>query len=254
MFNSQLWKNSFKNTLIVWLFCIPFFSFITIILLVSIRYNNENISLTVYQNIIKILFDQYGILVISTFLISGTISLITRPIEKGHLTFILSSNLSRTSIVLSRFFYFLFSITVYVFVVFVINAVFMKINHINTEQFNLINWALQCFSFWLMVSAIGSLCFMFSCLFNKSTFVLICNGAIFTLFVASDVISQVGKALDRSFLINFKNFTILSLIDFSKVSIKNISDFYLSYIILIEIIVISTSIGVISFTRKDLPL
>ncbi|QQY78690.1 hypothetical protein JLS56_03460 [Mycoplasma mycoides subsp. capri] len=93
---------------------------------------------------------------------------------------------------------------------------------------------------------------MFSCLFNKSTFVLICNGAIFTLFVASDVISQVGKALNRQFLIDFKNFTILSLIDFSKVSIKNISEFYISYAILIGIIVLSSSIGIISFTKKDL--
>ncbi|TNJ32365.1 hypothetical protein FFR91_03845 [Mycoplasma mycoides subsp. mycoides] len=137
MFNFQLWKNSFKNTLIVWLFCIPFFSFIFIILLVFIKSDSKLINITAYQTILKILFDQYGVLIISTFLISGTISLMTRPIEKGHLTYILSSNLSRTNIVLSRFLYFLFSITVYVFVVFLINAVFMKINHINTEELNL---------------------------------------------------------------------------------------------------------------------
>ncbi|WFQ95004.1 ABC transporter permease [Mycoplasma feriruminatoris] len=254
MFNLQLWKNSFKNTLIVWLFCIPFFSFITIILLVSIKYNNQTISLELYKTVIKILFDQYGILVISTFLISGTISLITRPIEKGYLTFILSSNLSRTSIVLSRFLYFIFSITVYVLVVFIINAVFMQINHINNEQFNLANWSLQCFSFWLMISAIGSLCFMFSCVFNKGVWVLIFNGAIFTIFVASDVISQVGVSLNRDYLINFKHFTILSLIDFSKVSTKNISEFYMSFIILALIIGISTTISITSFIKKDLPL
>ncbi|MCK8461995.1 ABC transporter permease [Mycoplasma capricolum subsp. capricolum] len=254
MFNFQLWKNSFKNTLIVWLFCIPFFSFISIILLISIKSNSNSISITAYQTILRILFDQYGILIISTFLISGTISLMTRPIEKGHLTYILSSNLSRTNIVLSRLLYFLFSITVYVFIVFLINAVFMKINHIKTEEINLKNWALQCFSFWIMVCAIGSLCFMFSCIFNKGTWVLIFNGAIFTIFVASDVISQVGKALDRQFLIDFKNFTILSLIDFNRLSIKTVSEFYISYLILVGIIILSSSIAIISFTKKDLAL
>ncbi|ADK70098.1 hypothetical protein V2P57_03590 [Mycoplasma mycoides subsp. mycoides] len=93
---------------------------------------------------------------------------------------------------------------------------------------------------------------MFSCIFNKGAWVLIFNGAIFTIFVASDVISQVGKALNRQFLIDFKNFTILSLIDFNRLSIKTISEFYISYAILIGIIVLSSSIGIISFTKKDL--
>lgn len=95
---------------------------------------------------------------------------------------------------------------------------------------------------------------MFSCIFNKGVWVLIFNGAIFTIFVASDVISQVGVSLNRDYLINFKHFTILSLIDFSKVSTKNISEFYMSFIILALIIGISTTISITSFIKKDLPL
>ncbi|QDL19781.1 hypothetical protein FOY66_03435 [Mycoplasma capricolum subsp. capripneumoniae] len=95
---------------------------------------------------------------------------------------------------------------------------------------------------------------MFSCIFNKGTWVLIFNGAIFTIFVGSDVISQVGKVLDRQFLIDFKNFTILSLIDFNRLSIKIVSEFYISYVILVGIIILSSSIAIISFTKKDLAL
>lgn len=181
--------------------------------------------------------------------------LMTKPIDRNYLTYTLSTKLSRLQIVLNKISYFIFSITSYVFINFLIVLIFIITKKPN--QINLTDWSLQCLGYWLFLLSVGSICFMFSSIFNKSSLTLLFSSILivlsYTLYITSTIISKTD-AENFKVVKNLKYLTLFSLFDYTKIESKHVSKFIYDFIVLSSISIVCFSISSIVFVKKDLPL
>ncbi|MDQ0567556.1 hypothetical protein [Mycoplasma yeatsii] len=253
MFNLQLWKDSFRSTKSFWFLILPFIFLINFLILIFNKNIDDSVStiqLLFFSNIAGL-----SIVAISIFFVVVPNVLNTRPIDRGYLTYTLSTKLSRLKIILNKMTYFIFCITSYVFINFLIVFIFILIK--KPTYINSASWTLQCLGYWLFLSSVGSICFMFSSIFNKSSLTLLFSSILivlfYTLYITSSVVLKTD-AENLKLLKNLKYLTLFSLFDYTKIESKDVSKFIYNFIVLSSISVVCYSISSIVYIKKDLPL
>ncbi|SYV95338.1 Uncharacterised protein, partial [Mycoplasma putrefaciens] len=107
---------------------LPFVTLINLLILLLIKVEDQKNLLSV--NIIKnLFFTSFGIIIICIFFIIGPNALMTKPIDLGYLSYTLSTRLSRLQIFVNKMIYFIFTITSYVLVNFLLVGLFMIIKN-----------------------------------------------------------------------------------------------------------------------------
>ncbi|AEM68577.1 uncharacterized protein MPUT_0182 [Mycoplasma putrefaciens KS1] len=249
MFNYQLWKDSFKSTWSFWLIILPFVTLINLLILLLIKVEDQKNLLSV--NIIKnLFFTSFGIIIICIFFIIGPNALMTKPIDLGYLSYTLSTRLSRLQIFVNKMIYFIFTITSYVLVNFLLVGLFMIIKN----QPSLKDWALQCLGYWLLLMAVGAICFMFSSIFNRSTYTIFFSALIIVLFYTANVTVGLAELTETKELAFLKYLTLFTLFNHNKIETDNVMKFIYQFITLGIISVICYFISAVKFIHKDLPL
>ena len=107
--------------------------------------------------------------------------------------------------------------------------------------------------------AISGICFLSSCIFNKTKFAIGCGGGINIFFYICSILGLFGSpALPSTIRIDamnvFNYITILSLNDGLAVMNSNYSSFFIKFVFLIIITIVCYISGVYVFSKKDLPL
>ena len=191
-------------------------------------------------------------------------SLVVDKVQTGSLAFVLSTPTNRSTFVFTEAIYLLFS-QVTIFVVTLIGCLFSRSIGIwmgsedLVESLAIKDLLLYSLGNFGVITAVASICFLTSCIFNKSKHSIGIGGGINIFFFVATVLGLFGSKIMPSFIrIDVMNiFNYLSIITlYDATSVMNGT--YLKYIIkLISLFILSAGCifaGTKFFIKKDLPL
>lgn len=187
-------------------------------------------------------------LISAIFVIITANKLIASQVDKGTMAYILSTPVKRSKVALTQAVFFLGSL----FLMFSISAgahilssyiAMGNISSADIETILLLNLGL-----FVLNMALSGICFLTSCIFNLSKYVVAVGGGIVGAFLLLSVMSMFGDSFQY-----MKNFTIVSLYDINSVFAGS-SDFIWKFIVLAGIGAVTYAIGSTVFTKRDLPL
>lgn len=101
----------------------------------------------------------------------------------------------------------------------------------------------------IMLIAVSSICFMFSCIFNESKSSLALGGGIPILFLLFYLLSDMGEKLKV-----FKKMTIFSLFKPVKIASNDYTPMVIGLCVLAIMSIILYTVGIKVFNKKDLPI
>ncbi|TQQ85221.1 ABC transporter permease [Peptacetobacter hominis] len=172
--------------------------------------------------------------------------LVARYIDRGSMAYFLNTHYNRTQIILNQAFILVKSIGIlilYATVMVIVCSEVMFGGKLDIEKFIVLNIGLLCLHLFL-----GSMCFMFACIFNEIKYSIGIGAGLGLLFILIQMMSQVSE--DADFL---KYFTPLTL--FNPDGIIAYETESLMYIVLLAVIsIVFISVGTVVFKKRDLPL
>ena len=187
--------------------------------------------------------------------------LLVDQVDRGTMAYVLSTPIKRSKVVLTQMLYLIVSI----FLMFLVQSVAAIVSQIivlgtaNAGHILLLNFGAA-----MVTLAIGGICFLASAHFNYSKFAYAFGGALCVFFFLSKVLGMFGNemfatvGLGVSTMKLFDYFSILTLLDTE--SIASISTdapnfaFLWKFAILFAIAVITYTLSIFVFNKKDLSL
>ncbi|MCR3906864.1 MAG: ABC transporter permease [Tenericutes bacterium] len=170
--------------------------------------------------------------------------MIAKYVDSGSMSFLLSTPNTRQKISVTQAFYMSISIIVLIFVVALINLGFSELMF--PGQMQIYSYFLLNFNLIALLSLLGGISFLSSCLFNESRFASGFGAGIPIGFFVINMLSNVSN--DLNFL---KYFTVFSLFDTNDAVIQS-NRIYLNVSILLLLTFILYFTGVYIFKKKDL--
>ncbi len=213
---------------------------------------NMNISFFIQE----MYYSLAGIMLPMIFVIVTANKLVASQIDNGSMAYVLSTPTKRITVVFTQLFYLIGSLFCMYFLVTFVDTMTRLISAGSVDLANVV--LLNLGSFIAMI-AIAGICFMASCLFNLSKYSLALGGGITVFFFVCKILAlfgtdsfvQVGMGVKEMKIFNY--LTIISLYDTSSIAALN-PVFIYKLLILLAIGVITTTIGIYFFNKKDLPL
>ena len=190
-------------------------------------------------------------------------SLVAEKVETGSLAFTLSTPVKRSTFVNTEAVYLIIT-ELFLSLLLFLGALIARTVGIAIggqdliASFSIHDLALYSLGQFLVMFAISGICFLSSCIFNKTRYVIALGGGVNIFFYICAIMGLFGMeampSLMRIPAMNFFNFlTIMSLNDaFSVYSGSNI--FWFKYLGLLVIGVVTYFAGMRVFVKKDLPL
>lgn len=171
--------------------------------------------------------------------------LIAKLVDKGSMSYLLSTPNTRMKIATTQGAFLIFGITsIMIFItclgVFVCESIHPGL--LDIDKFLLLN-----FVTWLLQLAISGICFVSSCIFNETKNSLMFGAGIPIGFFVIQMLSNVSDKLD-----DLKYLTLMTFLDTDKI-IEG-SSMATNIIVLAILTVILYLIGIAIFKKKDLPL
>ena len=191
-------------------------------------------------------------------------SLVVDKVQTGSLAFVLSTPTNRSTFIFTEAMYLLFS-QVTIFVITLIGCLFSRTIGIwmgsqdLVESLAIKDLILYSVGNFGVITAVSSICFLTSCIFNKSKYSIGIGGGINIFFFVATVLGLFGTKIMPSFIRIevmdiFNYLSIITLYDATSVMTGN----YLKYVIkLLSLFVLSFACvfsGIKVFIKKDLPL
>ena len=211
-----------------------------------------------------IFFSMAGLLMPIIYTVSTANSLVAEKVETGSMAFTLSTPIKRSCVVLSGATYLIGAETVIYIVLFLGSIIARGIGIAlgSTDLIdsltisNLFNFT---FGSYLVMLAMSGICYMSSCIFNKTKNSMGLSNAVTIFFLVCTILGLFGgpaiPATIRIDAMNYFNYvSIISLFDANAVINGDLTTFYLKLIALIGITIVTYAIGCKFFTKKDLPL
>ncbi len=206
----------------------------------------------------SIFYKMAGLLLPFIFIIMCSNNLISNQIDNGSLAFVLSTPVKRNKVAFTQLVYLFVSILTMYLLMTLVSVVCFKL--IDSSKLSIDIYDLFLFNLGGFVTSlsIGGICFLTSCIFNRSKLCLGIGGGISIFFLVCTILglfgSDVMPAIIRISSMNYFNyFTLVSFFDISKIIASDYS-FYIGFCILSGIYLITSTIGIIVFCKKDLPL
>lgn len=190
--------------------------------------------------------------------------LVSDKVETGSLAFILSTPTRRSTFVITQAIYLLFSIFTMGAIMYLgglaARGIGIAIGGTDLiSSLSILDLTLYSLGSIGVMFAISGICFLSSCIFNKTKFAIGCGGGINIFFYICSILGLFGSpALPSTIRIDamnvFNYITILSLNDGLAVMNANYSSFFIKFVFLIIITIVCYISGVYVFSKKDLPL
>lgn len=190
----------------------------------------------------------YGMIMLAfpmiAYIILGN-RLIASMVDKGSMSCLLSTPISRKKVALTQAIFLVTSITFIIMIITTFMLIFCQImhpGHLDIGYFIKLNFGLL-----LLHLALSSICFCSSCIFNESSKSLLFGAGIPILFFIIQMLANSGEKVA-----NLKYITLFTL--FNPNNIINGESVWLNFTTLFIIGVLLYSIGIIRFNKKDLPI
>ena len=190
--------------------------------------------------------------------------LVSDKVETGSLAFILSTPTRRSTFVITQAIYLLFSIFTMGVIMYLgglaARGIGIAIGGTDLiSSLSILDLTLYSLGSIGVMFAISGICFLSSCIFNKTKFAIGCGGGINIFFYICSILGLFGSpALPSTIRIDamnvFNYITILSLNDGLAVMNADYSSFFIKFVFLIIITIVCYISGVYVFSKKDLPL
>ncbi|QBQ07372.1 ABC transporter ATP-binding protein [Spiroplasma gladiatoris] len=193
-------------------------------------------------------FGNMGYLLAVVFVVVTSGSIISGEVEKGTMSNLLTTNLTRKSIVITKILVFISLITIAVLVEWVVTIIL--IYGINEQEFfDIKKLTIKFLGLFLLLLLISSIGFLASTYFNRGVHTLSVIGVIVIISLVLSIVSASDESLEW-----MKYLSINTLFDYSKIDVDKLSTFLGQYIFMGL-----ASIGLYTgsyfiFTKKDLPL
>mgnify|MGYP000875681976 CR=1 FL=1 len=261
MFNKTIFKQTVKENLKLWLIITLLMSVFCALLIAvfepeTISNLSDIIKGTPLENILeqetflgmiaKTFYSIHGVILPLIFIIITANSLIASQVDRGSMAYLLSTPIKRSAVVGTQAAYLITSILVMVIIVTIIGLfsihIFQGDTDVNTTDYLLLNVGL-----FLLMFAISSVSFLFSCTFNLSKNSLALGAGIPLAFFLFKLMAQVDDSLE-----GFKYLSLNSLYDTN--AILDGGSYLAQFTALTIVGIVLYVTGMRIFTEKDLPL
>jgi len=196
--------------------------------------------------VVMMFYDIMGIgfiLVLIYVIIIGN-KLVASEVDKGSLSFILNTPITRKQIVFSKALFFIASITAMILIMTLIITISTALVGVGLDFGALWRVAL---GFWLYSLALSGFAFAASCIFNKSRFSILLGAGIPLLFFLITTLAQI----DPMFYF-LRIFSLNTLFDTA--NIVAATNFIWKFAVLGVIAIGLYAVGIARFLKKDLPI
>jgi ABC-2 type transport system permease protein len=193
----------------------------------------------------------YGLfpgLITAIYLVVTSNKLIAAQVDRGTMAYILSTPIKRSKVAITQIAYLLGSL----FIMFALTAIahiianyagLGSITANDVEKILLLNLGL-----FVLNLALSGICFLASCIFNLSKYVIAVGGGLVGAFTLFSMMGMFGETFKW-----MKYLTLSTLYDINSV-LRGSTDFIWKFIVLAVIGVTTYIIGSVAFTKRDLPL
>ena len=205
----------------------------------------------------SVFYKMAGLLLPIIFVIMTGNALIAGQVDSGSMAYILSSGVKRRTVVATQALYLIISLFAMFSCTTITSLVCRAIVHVNSHlgygKLLLLN-----FGAFMVMFAMAGICFLASCLFNRSKRSMAIGGGLNMFFLVATMLGLFGSEIMPSIVrmdsLNFFNYvSIISLFDVTNMLSGNLI-FLWKLLGLLVIGAVCFSIGSVRFIKKDLPL
>lgn len=261
MFNKTIFKQTMKANLKLWLIFTIVVSVLGAVLIAvfdesTIGGLSSMVEGTPLENLLKqttflgmlsqTFYTIHGILLPIIFIIMTANSLVAQKVDQGSMAYLLSTPIKRTTIVVTQALYLIFAIFLMIVIETGVGLAAIQIFQSNLD-FSMSDYLMLNTGLFLLMVAISSISFFFSCLFNLSKNSLALGAGIPLLFFLFQLMSTVDSSLE-----NLRYFTINALFDTG--AILDGEAYGLNFIALVGISLVLYVASIKIFKEKNLPL
>lgn len=190
------------------------------------------------------------------FVIVTCNKLVAAQVDRGSMAYVLSTPTKRSAVVATQAVFMIFALLGMFIVTMLFDFLTSWIGY-GTVDFGQI--ALMSLGGFLTMLAISGICFMASCLFSLSKNALAVGGSITVFFLICKILGMFGSpafvnmGMGVEAMNVFNYMTIISFFDTASVQALT-TDFIWKFVILFGIAAVTYTVGMVRFTKKDLPL
>ncbi|WP_027063348.1 ABC transporter permease subunit [Mesoplasma seiffertii] len=241
MLNKYIIKNTFKGTWLMW----AVLTLTSTALMTIFFFLVEDDQVKVVLG--KMYFGSIGIEIPIIFTAIVGNKIVAREIEKGYMAYYLSTPLSRTKILVSKAFVFLMLIIMSGVVYLCVGYGLIAMTGANLSYGD---WTLWMINLTLLSTVFAGIAWIFSCLFNKTGWSIVCGAGIPAVFFILTTLSMI-ETLNVEFL---KYFSVITLFDPISIVGTKVTTWLFQDLGLLMITVGLFAGGIYIFKNKDLPL
>ncbi len=206
-----------------------------------------------------------GLILPMLFVAVASNNLIAGQVDSGAMAFTLSTPTKRTKITFTNLVYLVLAVTVgflFIYLASILSKVFgeyvMQSPDLQ-ESLTYLDLTLSCLGGYAVTLAVMGICFMCSCIFNKSSLSLGVGGGLAIFFFIMSVLGLFGsEAFPTTLRIDAMNIfnycTIIRLFDASAVITQDYVTYWWKLSILFVIAIATSVVGIKVFEKKNLPL
>lgn len=220
---------------------------------------NEIGDLDVYGLVIgSIFFKIAGLLLPMIFVIMTANNLIAGQVDSGSMAYVLSTPTKRRTVTITQMLYLITSLLLMFIATTLTSVICLAI--VNSAEITISYGQIILLNVGAFVTmlAVSGICFLASSWFNRSKISMSCGGGLTMFFLVATILGLFGSKVIPSAIridaMNYFNYvSIISLFDVTSI-LGNTLTFLWKFAILIVIAIITYTISIIKFDKKDLPL
>lgn len=205
----------------------------------------------------SIFFKMAGLLLPIIYMIMTANALIAGQVDSGSMAYILSSSVKRRTVAITQGVFLVGSLLLMFSLTTATSMICLKIADVDTGltygKLALINLGA-----FLVMFAMSGICFLASCIFNRSKYSMAIGGGLNMFFLVATMLGLFGSPvipsiIRMSALNSFNYVSIISLFDVISI-LDGTNTFIYKLCILVAVGLVCYIVGTERFTRKDLPL
>ncbi len=206
----------------------------------------------------EIFFKIAGILLPMIYIIMTANSLISGQVDSGSMAYTLSTPIKRKSVAFTQMCYLMLSVFAMFVCTTIVGIVCLQFVKPEVATINAGQMALYNLGAFVTLFAISGICFLTSCIFNRSKTSMATGGGISMYFLVATILGLFGAGSFPSMIridaMNIFNYTtIISLFDTTSILAGTLT-FLWKFAILLTIGIVCFIVGTHVFDKKDLPL
>ena len=206
----------------------------------------------------EIFFKIAGILLPMIYIIMTANALISGQVDSGSMAYTLSTPTKRRTVAFTQMCFLMLSLFVMFVCTTIVGVVCLQFVNPDIATINEGKMVLYNLGSFVTLFAIAGICFLTSCIFNRSKNAMATGGGISMYFLVATILGLFGAGSFPSMIridaMNIFNYTtIISLFDTTSI-LAGTTTFIWKYAILIAIGIVCFIVGERVFNKKDLPL